>query len=152
MDRRGFRRYRLILFPPGVTKIERRLLRLWRVLPTWVAVLWLISVICLSQTHTPWVALGVATTSYLLVGAVTFDRLGALRTQVRTLSVVLIAGESDRNAAATYAELKKLAAIMCTADALLGQGRISVTEHESIWWQVYERVGPRRETLSDGSP
>ncbi|MGH3643439.1 MAG: DUF6611 family protein [Mycobacterium sp.] len=141
VDRRGFRRYRLILFPPGVTKIERRLLRLWRVLPTWVAALWLSSVICLSQTHTPWVALGVATTIYLLVGAVTFDRLGALRTQVRTLSVALIAGESDRYAAATYAELKKLAAIMCTADALLGQGRISATEHESIWWQVYERVG-----------
>jgi hypothetical protein len=87
------------------------------------------------------VALGVATAIYLLVGAVTFDRLGALRTQVRTLSVVLIADYPDPCAVATYAELKKLAAILCTADALLGQGRISATEHESIWWQVYERVG-----------
>jgi hypothetical protein len=151
-DRQGCRRYRLVLFPPGVTRVERRLLRLWQALPTWGAVLWLMSVIYLSQSHTPWAALGIATTVYLAVGAVTFDRLGMLRTQVRTLSVVIIAGHSDSDSAAIHAELMKLGTILCTADALLGQGRISSADHEFIWWQVYDLAGQQRDTLDLGSP
>jgi hypothetical protein len=149
-DRQGFRRYRLVLFPPGMTKVERRLLRLWRALPTWGSVLWLMSVICLSQMYPPWTALGISTAGYIGVGAVMFHRLGVLRTQVRTLSAVLIAGYSDPGTAAPYAELKKLASILYSADALLEQGRISVTDHEAIWWKAYELVGQYQDTLNRG--
>jgi hypothetical protein len=151
-DRHGLPRCRLVLFPPGVTKVERRLLRLWQALPTWGAVLWLMMVICLCQSHTPWMALGIATAGYLAVAAVTFDRLRMLRTQVRTLSVETIAGYSDSDSAAIHAELMKLAAILCTADALLGQGRISSTDHEFIWWQMYDLAGHQRDTRGLGSP
>jgi hypothetical protein len=149
-DRQGFRRYRLVLFPPGMTKVERRLLRLWRTLPTWGSVLWVMSVICLSQMYPPWTALGIATAGYVCVGAVLFHRLGELRNQVRTLSVVLIAGHSDPEAAATHAELKRLAGLLCSADELLGQGRISAADHEAIWWKTYELVGQYRYTLNRG--
>jgi hypothetical protein len=140
LERQGFRRYRLVLFPPGVTKAERRLLRLWRGLPTWAALVWLMSVIVLSKAWSPWVALGVATVVHVAVGAVILDRVRVLRTQVRTLSVVLITGYPHPGTEATYAEMKKIAAVLCTADFMHAQGRISAAEHESIWWQAYQRL------------
>lgn len=145
-DRRGFRRYRLLLFPPGITRCERALLRLWRALPTGGAALWLLAIICLSQVHSPWEALGLATAGYVSIGLLTWGRLGATRTQVRTLTAVIIAGYSQPGAAQTYAELKHLATVLWAADALLEQGRISPTEHECVWWQAYERIGTRCET------
>lgn len=140
LERQGFRRYRLVLFPPGVTKVERRLLRLWRGLPTWAALAWLMSVIVLSKACSPWVALGVATAVHVVVGAVILERVRVLRTQVRTLSVILIAGYPHPETEATYAEMKKIAAVLCTADFMHAQGRISAAEHESIWWQAYQRL------------
>lgn len=119
-------------------------------MPTWVGVLWLMSLICLTQVFTPWVALATATAVYLGIGLVTFDRLGAARTRVRTMSVVLIAGYSDPEAAATYAELKRITITLFAADALLDEGRISVAEHESIWWHAYEWVGTRSDTADNG--
>jgi hypothetical protein len=36
----GVKRYRLVVFPPGISPEERRLLRLWRSWPVWGALLW----------------------------------------------------------------------------------------------------------------
>jgi hypothetical protein len=140
-DRQGFRRYRLTLFPPGVTTNERRLLRLWRALPGWGAVLWLTAVIGLSHTYGPWLALGLASGLWFTMAVTISARLGAVRTQVRTMTVVTIAGHTDPDTAAAYTELRLLASAMGAADVLLGQRRISATEHESLWWQAYERLG-----------
>jgi hypothetical protein len=132
-DRHGFRRYRLVVFPPGVTRAQRRLL------------------ICLSQVYGPSWALAMATAAYLGGAAILCHRLGTQRTHVHTLSAVVIAGYSDPHAGETYAELQKLTAILCTCDALLGQGRISVADHELIWGQVYERVDQRGHTVNHAS-
>lgn len=140
-DRQGFRRYRLTLFPPGVTTSERRLLRLWRALPGWGVVLWFMAVIGLSHTYGPWLALGMASGVLFTMAVVISARLGAVRTQVRTMTVVTIAGHTDADTAAAYAELQLLASAMGAADVLLAQRRISAAEHESLWWQAYERLG-----------
>jgi len=140
-DRQGFRRYRLTLFPPGVTTSERRLLRLSRALRGWGAVLWVMAVIVLSHPYGPWLALGMASGVWITISVATSARLGAVRTQVRTMTVVTIAGHTDPDTAAAYTELRLLASAMGAADVLLAQRRISAAEHESLWWQAYERLG-----------
>jgi hypothetical protein len=37
VSRQGFRRYRLVVVPPGISQLERRLLRLWHRWPVWGA-------------------------------------------------------------------------------------------------------------------
>jgi hypothetical protein len=49
---------------------------------------------------------------------------------------------TDRRPAAGYTELETLVAILCDADALRGQGRLSAVDHEAACWQVYDRLGP----------
>jgi hypothetical protein len=49
-----------------------------------------------------------ATVLYIGTGATLFAMLGSVRTRVRTLSVVLVAGYSKSGAVATYTELKAL--------------------------------------------
>ena len=138
----GAVRYRLVVFPPGATGAERRLLRLSRAWPAWGAVLWLVSEICLSRALGPWAAFGISTMAYLGMEAVLIGRVGALRPQVRKLSVEVIAGYTDRRSAAIYAEIKALVNKLANADAMRAQGQMRAIDHEAAWWQVYDRLGP----------
>lgn len=138
----GVIRYRLVVFPPGITGAQRRLLRLSRAWPTWGAVLWLMSEICLSSALRPWVAFGVSTMVYLGTEALLRGRVGTLRTQVRTLSVCVIAGYTDRRSAAIYAEMRALVNTLGNADAMRAQGQMTAIDHEAAWWQVYDQLGP----------
>jgi hypothetical protein len=87
------------------------------------------------------VAAVAATVVYLGTGAALFMMLGDVRTRVRTLSVVLVAGYSKLGDVATYTELKVLVAVLCAADDLRDRGGISPAQHEAVWWQVYDRLG-----------
>ncbi|MCW2688008.1 MAG: hypothetical protein JWR37_2898 [Mycobacterium sp.] len=138
-SRHGVRRYRLVLFPPGVTRGERRTLRLSRAWLTWDAVLFLLSEIFLSSALAPGAALAVSAAVYLGPGAVLFARAGALRARMRTLSVYLVTGYRDPRSAAIYAELESLFTALCAADVLCFQDRITATDHEAVWWRVYDQ-------------
>jgi hypothetical protein len=138
----GTVRYRLVVFPPGVTVVERRLLRLSQAWPAWGAVLWLVSEVGLSSALRPWAAFGISTMAYLGIEAALIGRVGALRPQVRKLSIELIAGYTDRRSAAIYAEIKAVVNMLTKADAMRTRGRISAIDYEAAWWQVYDRLGP----------
>jgi Family of unknown function (DUF6611) len=138
----GTVRYKLVVFPPGTTGAERRLLRLSRAWPAWGAVLWVMSEIGLSSELRPWAAFGISTMAYLGMEAVLIGGVGALRSQVRELSVELIAGFTDWRSAAIYAEIKVLVNTLSKADAMRAQGRMRVIDYEATWWQVYDRLGP----------
>jgi hypothetical protein len=143
VSRQGFRRYRMVVFPPGISDVERRMLRLWRRWPIWGATVWLVTVIPFVGTPNSHMAVIVATILYVGSGATLFVMLGSVRTRVRTLSVVLISGYSNPAAAAAYTELKAVAIVLCAADALRDEGSISPVQHEALWWQVYDRLGRR---------
>jgi hypothetical protein len=139
--RYGFRKYRLVIFPPGISPADRRLVRLWRGWPMWGALLWLMSEIVLSNALSPGSALAFSVAVYLASGAITFALAGPARTQVRTLHAVLIDGYIDAHSAARYAEWKELVAILTEADERVNQGSSSPVEHEVVWWRAYDRVG-----------
>jgi hypothetical protein len=139
--RHGVTRYRLVVFPPGIDTVERRLLRAWRAWPTWGAVLWVVSQIVLSAVLTPGAAFAVSTITYLASGLFLFARVAELRSRVRTLTVVRIAGYPDQRSAAMFTELKSLVAALCHADSQRAGGQSSPADHESTWWRVYDRLG-----------
>jgi hypothetical protein len=141
-SRHGVHRYRLVVFPPGISVGERRLLRLWRAWPMWGAALWLLSAICLGGRPTPWAAIGIATVVYLSTGAIILALAGHLRSRVRTLGMLVIDGRTDRRSAAGYAELETLVDTLRDADAERSEGRLSAVDHEAACWQVYDRLGP----------
>ena len=141
-SRHGVHKYRLVVFPPGTSVAERRLLRLWRGWPTWGAVLWLITAICLSGRPAPWAAIGISTIVYLGAGAITLALIRDLRSRVRTLRVLVIDGHTDPRSAAQYAEMETLVNILRRADALRSLGRTSAVDHEAACWEVYDRLGP----------
>jgi hypothetical protein len=100
------------------------------------------SEICLSSALSPWPAFGISTMAYLGAEAVLRGRVRALRTQVRTLSIGVIAGYTDRRSAAIYAEMEALVNTLWNADAMRAQGQMTAIDHEAAWWQVYDRLGP----------
>lgn len=140
--RQGFREYRLVVFPPGHTATERRMLRLWRAWPVWGAVLWLLLAVGLCGRPAPWADIAISTIVYLGLGLVTLAFAGQVRSRVRTLRVQVIDGHPDARSAAMYAELLTLVNILCDADAKRDRAEFSAVDHEAACWRVYDRLAP----------
>lgn len=138
--RSGFRRFRLIVLPPGISTVERRYVRLARSWPTWGAVLWLLVATALSANQRPPIACAYAAAVTVAAGAFAYAMAGNARSRVRTLQAIVIDGYHDPTTAARYAQLSQSAETLLKADASLELGEISIADHEFIWWQVYESL------------
>ncbi len=149
--RYGVTRYWLIVYPPGIDSVERRWLRAWRAWPTWGAALWLFSLILLGASAS-WMQFAITTMVWLGAGAALFVRVARSHARIRTCCVTRFAGRPDEQLEAEYAELKVLVGMLRSADRLRDQGRLSVSAHEAIWWQVYDRLGATRATNEHHCP
>jgi Family of unknown function (DUF6611) len=142
MDRFGVTRYRLVVYPPGISDAERRRLRIWRGSPIWGTALWVVSEVYLQQAFRTWEALAISSTMVisLVVGALFMS--GNTRTEVRMVGVVTIPGHVDAATIAARDKLEALAAMLYDADERVGAERMSPLEHEALWWQVYDQLAP----------
>lgn len=131
-------RYRLVVFPPGITPNERRMLRVWRGWPLWGAALWLGLQIAGAMTGMPETALIAGTMIYLAAGALTFALAGESRLRVRTLWAITVAGYAYDEVDQRYSQLRLMARALDHADLDLDEGRISRLQHEARWWEVYD--------------
>jgi hypothetical protein len=141
-DRFGVTRYRLVVFPPGISDAERRRVRAARGWPLWGALVWVFCEIWFSHTMGPWTALIAATGVYLGVGVATTIAAGDQRKQVRTIGAMVMAGYHDPQSRKARDAVQHLAGVLLQADDLLARGAISPTTHEMTWWQVYDRMAP----------
>ena len=139
-DRFGVTRYRLVVFPPGISESERRWVRAARGWPLWGALVWVMCEALSTQVTGPWTALAISTAAYLAVGLTAVTMAGEPRTQVRTMGAVVMAGYHDPVLVATRDKLKVLAATVIDADKRLEGGQISAAHHEMIWWWVYNEL------------
>lgn len=140
-DRFGVTRYRLVVFPPGISESERRRLRVARGWPMWGALVWICCEVWLSDLTGPMTAFATATAVYLGLGVVAMAKAGDARKQVRTMGVMVMAGHHDPVSAALLHKLDSLAGALLEADELLARGEISPTAHEMTWWRVYDQTG-----------
>jgi hypothetical protein len=139
-DRFGVTRYRLVVYPPGISESERRRVRLTRAWPLWGAVAWLLSEMWLSGLMEPWLAFVISTAVFLGCGAAAVALGGSTRNQVRTMTAMTMAGFDDPTSVAERDKLESLAEMLLEADKRLQSRQISPIDHEMIWWQVYEQA------------
>jgi uncharacterized protein DUF6611 len=139
-DRFGVTRFRLVVYPPGLTDADRRALRIWRGWPLWGALLWIACEMWLSHLTGPWPALAASTLVSLSAGAVAAVLAGEVRTRVHTLVVTVLTGHYDSRTLAMRTRLQSLAGTLIDADACLDERAISPAEYELIWWRVYDQV------------
>jgi hypothetical protein len=136
--RYGVARYRLVVFPPGITASERRMLRTWRAWPLWGAALWVGLQIAGELAGMPETALIAGSMIYIAAGALTFVLADQTRARVRTLWAGTVAGYSHDDVDRRYSVLRVLARALDQADLALEEDRISPLQHEARWWQVYD--------------
>lgn len=141
-DRFGVTRYRLVVYPPGISETERRRVRVARGWPLWGALVWVFCEILFSHAMGPWAALAASTAIYLGLGLVATAKAGGARTQVRTIGAMVMAGYWDPTASATRHQVENLAGALMEADELLARGEISAATHEMTWWRVYDLMAP----------
>lgn len=141
-------RYRLIVYPPGISDTQRRWLRLWRVWPLWGVVGWICLQVGLSGLVGPWEAVIISTAACLGCGIVAAVRAGESRHRVCTLTSLVMADRNEPGTAVVRDKLLEMSRSLLKADAMLRKGEISVAAYEMTWWRVYRRASC---TLADGS-
>jgi len=139
-DRFGVTRYRLVVYPPGISDAERRRVRIARGWPLWGALVWVFCEIWLNQLTEPSTAVCISTALFIGLGVVTMMRAGDARRQVRTIGAMVLAGHRDPVSAAVHHKLENLAGTLLEADELLARGEITPAAHEAIWWRVYDQM------------
>jgi hypothetical protein len=135
LGRYGLRRYRLVIFPPGISAADRRLLRLWRAWPIGGGAVALFAVMLVGG---PPSTVLVAAAAYLTVGAVLFVLTAGVRGGVRSMSLVFLTEELNSADRRRYAECVALVELLTRADHMLTTGAITLPQHEAVWWQAYD--------------
>ena len=138
--RYGVTRYRLVVFPPGISAAERQLLRVWRAWPLWGAALWVGLQIGGAVIGMPETALIGGTMLVIAAGAMTFALTGEARIQVRSVWAISMVGYGNSEVDRRCTLLRVLAHNLDRADMDLEEGRISPAEHEAHWWRVYDAL------------
>ncbi len=142
VSRYGVRRYRLVIYPPVTSPVDRRLARLWRGWPISGAVLMLVVVMLLGDVAaSPDTVLVTAVAAYVGIGALLVLRAGPARVRVRSMSIVLMPGSADLHEQHKYTEWQTLVRMLSRADRMVTTGAISSVEHEATWWEAYDRLG-----------
>lgn len=141
-DRFGVTRYRLVVYPPGISEPERRRVRVARGWPLWGAFVWVTCEIFLTNMTAPWTAFAISTAACLGLGLWAFANAGPPRARVRTIAAMVMAGHHDPVSGAARGRLEELAATLLAADERLAAGEISAIQHEMVWWQVYDQMSP----------
>jgi hypothetical protein len=142
MGRYGVRRYRLVIFPPGISRSDRRLLRLWRGWPLGGGMLALLAAMLLGDSTS---SLLIVAAIYLGVVATLFALTTHVRARVRSQTLMLFTAELEPSERQRYAEWERRVDILTRADQMLSTGAITPCQHELLWWQAYESLeGPAR--------
>ena len=132
VGRYGLRRYRLIIFPPGITTTDRRLSRLWRGWPLGGGAFALFVVMLVGGGPD---SLLVAAAAYLTVGAALFVLTAGARGGVRSMSLIILTEQLGPDDRRRYAEWEAIVSVLTRADHML-----TLLQHEALWWQAHDRL------------
>ncbi|MEU0494623.1 DUF6611 family protein [Mycobacterium sp. NPDC006124] len=139
-SRYGVTRYRLVVFPPGLSPDDRALLRIWRAWPTWGMATFLALEILLVPAIGPVAALWISSTVFLGGGAVMMAMTAPYRGGVRTMVAIRHSGVHDPQAAEQFLEFYVVAHELIEADHALAADAMEPVEHEVAVWRAYDRI------------
>jgi hypothetical protein len=137
----GITRYRLVVFPPGITPGARLRVRAWRAWPVVGAVVSVVAAIAASSQVGYALAVATGCLTYLgglaALGASALPERRAVR-QVWAEDPGETAGMDDVLGAA---RVRLLAELLCAADEAQAVGELSDDEYRDVWGCVYGQVG-----------
>ena len=142
VDRFGVTRYRLVVYPPGISDVERRRLRVWRGAPAWGTALFVVLEIFLQPAIGPGPAFAVSAGTVLASAARALAKARNTRAMVRSVGVVTMPGYTNAAIIAARDELLAKATTLTSADERVDEERMSPLDHEALWWRVYEELAP----------
>jgi len=145
--RYGASRHRLVVYPPGITKQERRWLRVWRGWFGWGGLLWLVLYVGLLQITSPVQAMTVSCGVCVTAGAAAFVMAGDAKHRVRTLHASVFAGCADPVLVEGQRAFRLLTTTLVTAHAMHRRGELSAVDYERVWWEVYDAMAPEPRTV-----
>lgn len=141
-SRYGASQQQLIVYPPGITKTDRRWLRIWRGLPLWGGVAWLVLYTYLLHAVETWTALAISVSVCAVAGAIAFVMAAGTRCEVRTLHACVFTAVADPEMLKGQRRLQLLASTLRTADTHHRRGELSTVDYERIWWHIYDALAP----------
>jgi hypothetical protein len=68
------------------------------------------------------------------------------------MNAAVMVGRPDLSSIVERDMIQRLGARLIRADEGLAGGALTATEHESIWWSVYDELGTDRRSGSPGTP
>lgn len=137
----GVTRYRLVVYPPGITPGARLRVRAWRAWPLAGAVVAATVALATAGVLAPAlaVAAGVSTclAGFVVLGVTTLPERRLVR-QVWAADPGDLAALDD---VLGEARVRLLADLLCAADEALAAGELTPAEHLAVWSCVYREVG-----------
>lgn len=140
--RYGVAQRRLVVYPPGIDRLERRWLRAWRGWPLWGGAGWFVLLVVLRQVTGPWTAMAISCAVPVLAGATAFVMAGDNRWRVRTLNSSTFAAAGDAEIAREQRLYRLLATTLVAAHGHHLRGELTTAQYERIWWQAYDALAP----------
>ncbi|HEY0259906.1 MAG TPA: DUF6611 family protein [Lacisediminihabitans sp.] len=138
VDRSGsVMRYRLTVYPPGITVVERRALVFRRRWPGVGLVLGLVVAIGLNVAINGWLALAVAAALFVVILLVSRSATAGIRPRVLRLRATVVATTGHREVLGELAPLTRAAAALLELDDRADHGLLTPVEHEHLWGEVY---------------
>lgn len=131
----------LVVYPPGISRQQRRRVRVWR---SWFGVgiagsLGVFAV--LAWYHTPTMIIVLACTSFYALGAVAVAHYaGTIRRRVIELRAGWSTLVPDPQGVVQCEYLARLAAVLSAAERSLDEGTSTPAAHEVVWAAVYDEA------------
>jgi hypothetical protein len=146
VERYGVVRRQVIVYPPGISPVERRWLRAWRAWPVVGVAVVLMVAVALSDVVPPSAGMGVGLASALAVGGLLAHRARRTRRRVRSLGGIEVPGMPDPVVRRRFRGALAIADDLAVAEEAWRRGELPRVGYEQVWHAAYdeaERLGPR---------
>jgi len=153
----GVTRYRLVVFPPGITPGARVRVRAWRAWPVVGAVVATTAALAASWLVSPVLAVATGGLAYLAGFAALGRAALPERRAVRQIWAEDPGEAADLDDLLGPAHVRVLAELMCAADEAVADGELTGPEYRDVWRCVYDEVSallavhPERVELAAGA-
>ena len=139
-DRRGGVRYRLTVYPAGITADQRRALVFRRRWIPWGVVLWFVMSSALGVLMNGWVAFALGGAVYFGALLTANSQAGSARREVLEIYAQLLTLMGHREVFGDFDLLDDAAGRLLHLDERAAANDISLVEYELLWGEVYAEI------------
>lgn len=139
--RYGMVRRRLVVFPPGADRDERRAIRVWLSSALWAPLASIVVFVGLGTCHVD-AYVGLCAAIAVGVGGWMWarHRAAAVRSGVRMIESMVVPSATDAGGRAREQQIRRWITELRAADSGLADGSLSPAQHECVWNRVHAEI------------